>query len=529
VTQPPDRFQEAPLVSRGHRAAVTPHVAATRVAVDVMNRGGNAVDAAVAANAVLGVVAPDTCGPGGDLFALVHRPGRTVPAALNASGRAGRGATAAAVREAGHSSIPRQSRWTVTVPGCVDGWVALSDRFGTLGLRSLLEPAIELALGGFAVSSELATSLERLRQLIGGQPSSEPLYPDGEPPGVAARLRRPDLAATLAAIAESGRNGFYAGRVAAAISRATGDILTAPDLERSQADWIEPIGIDVFGKRAWTIPPNSQGYLTLAAAWLFEHLDPPHDPLDPRFVHAAIEAYRAVAWERNDRVADPDHLGFAAAELLDVSRLTARLDAVDRDCRVNWPSPGPVPGGTAFLCVRDDAGMGISLIQSNYYGIGSGLAAGDTGVFLHNRGAGFNLTPGHPNELAPGKRPLHTLSPTLWTSGDRLELLLGTRGGHFQPQTLLQVATALWWAGLEGPDAQTVPRWTTDDWRAPDTPLVYEPRYPAGTMEAVARFGHRPEAGTPWAIGWGPVSIITGNSPVVGAADPRVSSAAASA
>lgn len=527
MTDPPERFEGAQLVSSGGRGVVTPHIAASRTAAAIMDRGGNAVDAAIAANAVLGVVAPDTCGPGGDLFALVHEPGKASPVALNSSGRAGSGATTAAVRDAGHEAIPRHSSWAVTVPGCVDGWLALATRFCSLPLATILEPAIELASAGFAASPELAASLGRVQNLIGGQPSADPLYPDGNAPAAGDRLRRPDIAATLNSIARSGRDGFYAGRVADAIVAATGGVLTDADLARSQADWVDPIGIDVFGKRGWTVPPNSQGYVTLAAAWLFEHLEPPRDPIHPDFIHAAVEAYRAVAWERNDLVADPDHVMRPASELLDVSRLGTRLEAIGTDRRTPWPSPGPAPGGTAFLCVRDATGMGVSLIQSNYYGIGSGLAAGGTGIFLHNRGAGFNLIPGHPNELSPGKRPLHTLSPMLWTSSNELALLLGTRGGHFQPQVLLQMAAAMMWAGLAAQDAQQLPRWTTDDWCEPDTPLRYEPRYPRRVMDVLTSRGHHPEPGPPWAMGWGPVSVIRGSSPVLGAADPRVSSTAA--
>ena len=380
-----------------------------------MAAGGNAVDAAIAANAVLGVVAPDTCGLGGDLFALIHTPGLAAPAALNASGRAGSGAIAAELRDRGIDEVPLRSAWSVTVPGCVDGWEALLERFGTRPLGDLLAPAIDLATTGFVVSNELADSLRRIHPLIGGQGSAPSLYPGGVAPAAGARLTRPRLAETLRLLAAAGRESFYGGRVGEEITVATDGVITAADLEHRNTQWVDPISVDVFGQRAWTIPPNSQGWLTLAACWLFEQMDPPRDPEDPAFYQAAIEAYRAVAWERDELVSDPDTAPLPADQLADPDRLRSRLERLSVDSTADWPAPKPAPGGTAYFCVRDGNGMGVSFIQSNFHGIGSGLSAGDTGVFLHNRGAGFNLISGHPNEMSPGRRPLHTLSPSLWT------------------------------------------------------------------------------------------------------------------
>jgi gamma-glutamyltranspeptidase / glutathione hydrolase len=492
-----------------------------------MAAGGNAVDAAIAANAVLGVVLPTTCGPGGDLFALVHGPGFDSPVALNASGRAGRGADAAAARAAGHDTMPLRTPWSVTVPGCVDGWEALVERFGSRSLADLLAPATALAGEGFPVSLELASDLERIRDLVRDQASAAPLYPDDRAPLPGAVLRRPDLAATLQAVGEGGRDAFYGGAVGRAITAVTDGLIDAADLATTQADWTDPLGLDLFGRRAWTIPPNSQGYLTLAAAWLFEYLAPDPDPGDAAYHHALIEAYRAVAWERDHLVADPDHAPLSPAELVDRDRLARRAERIDPGTTVTWPATGDPPGGTAYLCVLDGAGMGISLIQSNFHGIGSGLAAGDTGVFLHNRGAGFTLEDGHPNQMAPGKRPLHTLSPTLWTADGRLDTLLGTRGGKHQPQLLVQMAAHLFHAGLSPAAAQAVPRWTVDDFGPATTSAIrIESRAPAGVTDGLMDRGHRVATGRPWEAGWGPVSVITGIAGSrAAAADPRVASA----
>ncbi len=526
----PLRLDGAELESDGEGAAVTPHFLASQAAVAIMEQGGNAVDAAIAANATLGVVAPETCGIGGDLFALIHTPGDTYPAALNSSGRAGQGAKAKLVRDLGHDRIPIDSPFAVTVPGCVDGWLAMSNRFGTMQLTATLAPAISRGRDGFAATPELSASLARFADVLAPQPASAGLYPDGKAPKSGEDVSRPALAETLAAIGRTGREAFYAGPVADAIVSATHGTLRHEDLDRQQAHWIEAASLDVMGWTGWTIPPNSQGYLTLAAAWIFEHLDPPRDIDDPLFVHAAIEAFRAVAWERDDYVADPDFAPLSSEELLAPSRLEKRAARISMRSRTEWPAPQPATGGTAYLCVRDSGGMGVSLIQSNYHGIGSRIGAGEAGFFLHDRGSNFTLEPGHPNELAPGKRPLHTLSPTLWTQGEDLAMLLGTRGGDFQPQTLLQMLTYLRWGGLDAATAQQQPRWTTQEWREPDASVQVEPHLSPDVVDGLGQRGHTIQATDQAMGGWGPVSVITGSGTgVSGAADPRVASSAACA
>ena len=485
--------------------AVSPHHLATDAALEVMAAGGTAVDGAIAANAVLGMVLPDTCGIGGDLFAMVHTPGVDRPAVLNASGRAGSGVDAAAMRAAGRERIERADLEAVTVPGCVDGWIALSDRFGALPLSEVLAPAIRHGHDGFLVSRELSAALHGAAPTLAG--SSEHLYPDGSPPDPMATITRSDLATTLEGIATVGRAAFYEGEVAAAVSEATGGVLTPGDLAANRPDWVPPARLEVWGHTAWTVPPNSQGYLTVAACWILERLGAPPDPDDPAFHHAVIEAYRAMAWERDDLVADPDHTPRDTAWLLDPERLAPRLSRISADAVTEWPAPRDAPGGTAYLCTVDANGMGVSFIQSNFTGLGGLIAPDGPGFLLHNRGAGFTLAEGHPNEAMPGKRPLHTLSPTLWTADGELRLLLGTRGGHQQPQYLAQMAALLFHAGLEPAEAQGVPRWHVD--------VAGE-----GAGSAVA-------VGPPSAAGWGPVSVIAVDGPTRrAAADPRVSTAA---
>jgi gamma-glutamyltranspeptidase / glutathione hydrolase len=507
--------------------AVSTHHLASQAAIDVMEAGGTAVDAAVAANAVVGVVLPDTCGIGGDLFALVHRPGDAAPAVLNASGRAGSGASSQRLRDLGHTAIPLRSVDSITVPGCVDGWEALIEGFGAHRLAELLEPAIAIAVEGFEVSAELATSLDWLQQMIGNQPSAASLYPHGRAPEAGDRLTRPDLARTLAAIAEGGRSAFYEGEPGAAITDVTGGIVTAEDLERVQADWVAPLGARILGLTAWTVPPNSQGWITLATLRIFELLDPPADPTDPAYHHALIEAYRSVVWERADLTCDPDTMPVAPDELLAPDRLASRAALVDPGKRQPWQVARAAPGGTTYLATRDGAGTTVSLIQSNFRGIGTGLSAGDTGVWLHDRGEGFDLRPGHPNELVPGRRPLHTLAPTLWTDAADAALVLGTRGGDQQPQYLAQFAANHRWAGLDLPAAQLAPRWAISI-EEPDGVVRAESTFSPAALEGLAGRGHRVVEVPALQPGYGPVSAIgIGRGGVTGAADPRVSTTAA--
>ncbi len=520
-----------PLLASGMGGvAVTPHHLASAAALELLAAGGNAADAAIAANAVQGVVAPETCGIGGDLFALVWVPGDRRPLALNASGRAGSGVSAARLRDAGHTSVPLRGAASVTVPGCVDGWEALTARCGSLPLAAALRPAIGLAAGGFPASPELAAALEAARHDLGGVDAAASLYPGGAPPAPGDTLIRQDLGGTLAGIVADGRDAFYAGTAGEGIVAATGGDVTHADLERRQADWVDPLSATVFGRTGWTIPPNSQGWLTLAAAWLLEQLDPSPDPEDPAWAHAQIEAYRAVAWERDELVADPGNLTMPPERLVDPERLAARLARLEPGTVASWPAPRPVPGGTAYLCVVDAAGMAVSLIQSNFHGIGSRLGAGASGVLLHNRGAGFCLLPGHANELAPGKRPLHTLSPTLWARDGALELVLGTRGGHQQPQYLLQMAAAVLALGDAPGAAQQRPRWSTASFEAGSPSRVqFEDRVSGAVAAGLRERGHGVELAGSWMGGWGPISLISvaADGSRRGAADPRVSTATA--
>jgi gamma-glutamyltranspeptidase/glutathione hydrolase len=509
---------------------VTPHLLSTQAALRTLDRGGNAVDAAIAANAVQGTVAPETCGIGGDLFALVFGPGMTIPVALNSSGRAGSGADAAQLREAGLSVIPQRHPAAVTVPGCVDGWTALHDRWGTLELSVVLEPAIRHARDGFPSSRELAAAFAGRGEELVSEPSAADMYPGGNPPLTGDRIVRRQLAATLAAIADQGRQALYGGSVGAAISEAVDGMITPDDLATGQAEWVDPLSADIFGCTGWTVPPNSQGYISLVALALLEQLGLA-DPTDPLAWHLSLEAYRVAAADRDVILADPAAMSADPADLTSSERIEGLLADIDRSRVTSLPPPASASGGTAYMCVVDADGLGVSLIQSNFYGIGSGRSVAGAGFLLHDRGRGFTLRAGHPNELRAGRRPLHTLSPTLWTKQGRLEALLGTRGGHNQPQLVIQLATAVMGHHVDPATAMAIPRWATD---VPtpgslDSVVEVEPGTPTGVIEGLENRGHVVRPVDHPQSGWGPMSTILmdGRGLAVGAADPRVDTAAA--
>jgi gamma-glutamyltranspeptidase / glutathione hydrolase len=501
-----------------------PHHLAASAGIETLAHGGSAVDAAIAIDAVLGVVAPETCGIGGDLFALVAEPGGGTPACLNASGPAGSGADPEALRAAGHTRMPDFHPDAVTIPGCVAGWAALHERYGRLGLEDVLRPAIRLATDGFAVSTELADALGRAEEDMAPQASATGLYPGGRAPAVGDRAHRPGLAATLRGLLTSGLGAFYSGRIAEEISAAVDGRIAPEDLESFAPEWVEPVAVDVFGLTGWTIPLNSQGYLSLGTAAVFEMLEPP-SPQDPEWTHLLVEAYRALAWQRDDVVSDPTTAELSARALVDPVRLRDAAAEISRDRAGMWPVPRPVPGGTAYMCAIDADGLAISLIQSNFMGIGSRIGAGEAGFFLHNRGAGFDLRAGHPNELHPGRRPLHTLSPSLWTERGAVRALLGTRGGHQQPQLMAQLAVRLFREGDDVARAQAAPRWTTDAIGPGAEPIVaVESRTPPEVVSGLQARGHTVNVSEDLVGGWGPVSaILVGeNGRRSGAPDPRV-------
>ena len=497
----------APFSTRYSQRAVVcaPDGLAAGAGAGALLAGGCAVDAAIAAGAVLAVTRPDQCGLGGDLLGLVHRDGESAPEALNASGRAGSGADPRRLREAGLAEVPTTGHPAgAPVPGCVDGWLALHERFGRLELAQLLEPARRYAADGFAASEPLAAASQELVGVTGAE----------ELAGLRAgqRVRRPGVARALSAVAAHGRRGFYEAEFGAAL-RSLGDgEYTAEDLARPQADWVTPLGADAFGLRLWSLPPNSQGYLFLSSAAVASGLDLP-DPGDPQWAHLLIEAAREAMADR-DAVwhEGTDGRGLVAPERVAALRARVRPD------RAGSAEPAAVPGDTVALCVVDGERMAVSMLQSNFFNWGSKLFVPGFGIALHNRGSSFSLSPGHPAKYVPGQRPPHTLSPALATGSDgSLQAALATRGGHLQPQVLLQLA-ARWRAAGQSPgDAIAAPRWALGE-----DEVVLEGHAPAAWSEGLHGRGHRVAIGPPFAEELGEAQLIVRHADhLAAAADPR--------
>lgn len=515
---------------------VAAHAAAAEAGATMLRRGGSAADAAVAAGAVMAVTGPHLCGLGGDMLAMVSPPpGEGPPVALLGVGRAGSGSDPDRLRSEGHRVMPlRGDLRSVPVPGAVDGWTALHARFGRLPLGEVLEPAVALATDGFGATMLLALA----SSLVAGVPGAEELCPDG--PLVAGQtVRLPGVARVLQAVADRGRDGFYRGVPGRALLAMGGGLYTEADLARPLADWHAAVRLRAWGHDLWTVPAPSQGYLTLAAAAVAERAGLPTDPADPRWIHVLVEAARAVGHDRPACL----HEGADTQALLSEERLAraaARIDPA-RAAPPDVPAPGGPAGpavrglggdgDTTHLCALSDDGMGVSLTQSNALDFGAHLVAGDSGVFLHDRGVGFSLEPGHPAELAPGRRPPHTLSPALVTRPDgALAVVLGTMGGDGQPQILAQLLARLLHAGQDAPSAVGAPRAVLDApsagpfrlWWGDDLSVVVEADAPDGWVEGLRRRGHQVRtvrAQDPVAVGCAQL-ITTGAVPGAGA-DPR--------
>jgi len=492
---------------------------ATQAGVRALVLGGNAVDAAIATNATIAVTAPQLCGMGGDLFALVHHNGEVL--ALNSTGRAGAGADAAALRAEGRTEMPfRHDIRAVTVPGCVDGWLALHERFGTMPLSVLFEPAIALATNGFPASPLLVGAAVRADE--GASANLAELI--GQLTRPAARVVRPGAARALRDIADGGRQAFYEGEFGNGLKALGAGFYSDDDLTTPLWEWVTPLQAHAFGVDLWTLPPNSQGYLTLGASELASHLDLPADPSDVRFAHLLIEAATAAGFDRPDVLSDTAD----GDELLQA--IAKRSGMIDTERASNRWAPGR-DGDTTYLCTVDGDGMSVSLIQSNAAGFGSGLAEPSTGINLHNRGLGFNLRAGHPAEFQPGHRPPHTLCPAMATIDGELRGVFGTMGGDAQPQILLQVAARLFHYAQSPAAAISAGRWALrgpetgfDTWTSGEAPTVtIEGHAPPDWASGLAALGHAVEEMPPFDSGFGHAHaiLVEADGFRAGAADPR--------
>ena len=492
---------------------------ASSAGLTMLSRGGSAVDAAIAANAVLAVADPHLCGMGGDLFALVH-DGSGPPLALDAAGRAGRGADPDRLRGEGHAVMPfRGDIRAVTVPGCVDGWCALHERFGRLPLADVLAPAITYAQDGYNASLLLAFAAPMVAAVPGVEDwATRPVH-DGQ------RLHRPRTAEALRAIVRQGRDGFYGGAFGEGLlSLGAGEY--EPDDLLPRARWVEPLGLRAWGHDLWTMPPSSQGYLILAGAGVLDPVPLP-EPTDAAWPHLLAEAARLTGADRYAVLSD----SAIGADLLAGARLDAVRDRLDPRHRVPTASGPVATGDTTVVTAVDRDRQGVTLIQSNASDFGAHLVEPNTGTFLHNRGIGFRLEAGHSAEYGPGRQPPHTLSPALvTTTGGELRAVVDTMGGDSQPQLVLQLLARSLAAGEAPGPVISAPRVVLarsaagsgfDLWDGPDGLLV-EDHAPAGWLEGLSERGHDVVVRNGFGAGFGHAHLIeVTDDGLRGAADPR--------
>jgi gamma-glutamyltranspeptidase/glutathione hydrolase len=501
---------------------------AAQAGVSILEGGGNAFDAAVAAAAALAVVEPTGGGLGGDAVCLGFVAQTREVFGLNGTGRSPMGLSRDEVAAAG--GVPQRGPLSVTVPGAVMAWSDLIARYGRLGLPAVLAPAIEVARSGFPVSELIADSWAASATLLAGTEAGKRHYlPDGQPPRAGQVVRLPALGAALLEIATAGADVVYRGDIGAdivACVREAGGRLEASDLAAHHSTFDTPIGVDWDGLTIWECPPNTQGLAALAAiAAAREAPAAPWGSFD--HVHHLVEAMKwGIACARQ-WVADPMHAPVDAGELVASSYerfLGARQDRnrsallADLELRASVPLSG---GDTVYVSAVDADGNACSFIQSNCMGFGSGLVTSRTAIPLQNRGAGFTLAPGHGNDYAPAKRPFHTIIPALGTDGDgNLRLCFGVMGGHMQPQGHLQVVCNMRRYGMDPQRALDAPRFQI----TPDYRVALEPGFAATLHREMADAGHTmvapDELPPPGSFGGGQIVAVT-DSVRVGGSDPR--------
>jgi gamma-glutamyltranspeptidase/glutathione hydrolase len=543
-----------------HGIVATSQPLASAAGLRVLMEGGNAVDAAVTAAAVLSVVEPTMNGIGGDLFALVHDPKTGKVVGLNASGRSAYGATPAEFARRNLTRIPYRGELSVSVPGVVDGWAKLLERFGTITLARALQPAIEYARDGFAVSEIIAHQWQDAEGVLARDPAAASTFlPGGRAPATGEVFANPRLAASLEQIAAGGPDAFYRGTLGRAIVtdlERRGGLLTARDFAEHRSDWVEPLSTTYRGYQVLEMPPNTQGVAALEMLNILEGYDLKalgHN--SAASLHLLVEAKRIAFADRDAYVADPDAVPADALRMMLSKDYAARrrqeihLDRAARDYAPGVPSDGhgpalspgtgdrnhrgpaqststrggagedgwpPAMGDTVYLTAADAQGNVISLIQSLFETFGSGIVAGETGIALQNRGALFTLEDGHPNRIAPHKRPFHTLVPAMVLSDGRPVFSFGVMGGDMQPQGHVQVLVNLLDFGMNVQEAGEAARF-----RHSGAGLALETAISPEARFGLSERGHRLIEGIGIFGGYQGILIDPKTGVLMGGSDPR--------
>lgn len=507
----------------GEAMAATSHPLATLTAIETLRAGGNAMDAAVAAVAVLCVVEPGMTGLGGDCFVLYAKGGSDRVIAFNGSGRAPQAASVATLRALGATAIAEHGVHSVTVPGCVQAWERLVADHGTRALGTLLEPAIRAAEDGFVVTPRVAHDWAGQAAKLEKDANARDIYlPGGRAPRAGETFRNPRLAATLRRVAREGAKGFYTGPVAediVAYLRGLGGLHTMDDFARTEGEYVDPISATYRGYTVHECPPNGSGITTLLMLNILEGFDlATLDPAGAQRLHLEVEASRLAFADRDAYVGDPRFVDVPVDRLLSRRHAEDQRALIRPDRAMDAIAPAPLPehNDTTYLCVVDRDRNAVSFINSLFDGFGSGKVAPGSGVVLQNRGSSFKLDDRHPNGIAGGKRPMHTIIPAMLTKDGRAVMPFGVMGGHYQPVGQTHVLTNMLDYGMDPQAAIDFPRA-----HHRDGTVKLERGYDEGVAVGLERLGHR-TAPADGPLGGGQAIWIDGASgTLIGGSEPR--------
>jgi len=481
------------VVRAQHGMVATSQPLASQVGLEVLKRGGNAVDAAIAMAAVLNVTEPMMTGVGGDMFAIVYWAKTKELKGLNASGRAPRALSLDYFAKNNIKRMPEFGMTSITVPGAFDGWTTLRDKYGTMKLADLLAPAIGYAENGFPVMEKAAEDWNAEVQKLKRTPAAASNYLiDGRAPRPGEIFRQPNLARTLRTIADGGRDAFYKGPIAKSIvdyMKDNGGFITMEDLAATKADWVEPISTNYRGYQVYELPPNGQGITALIALNILEGFDLGAMRSQPaQYYHTMIEAMKLAFADRNRYIADPTFSKVPVAELLSKDYAAKRRALIDPRKALDNPPSGDINLGsdTTYFTVVDKDGNGVSFINSLFDAFGSGVVGGDTGIVFQNRGSAFSLDPKHPNAIAPGKRPFHTLIPAMVMKDNQLFMSFGVMGGAIQAQGHVQVLVNLIDLKMGLQEAIDAPRYRFTSGRS----VLLEDELGSSVIEQLLSMGH---------------------------------------
>jgi gamma-glutamyltranspeptidase/glutathione hydrolase len=444
--------------------AATSHPLTTQIALDILKKGGNAIDAAIAANAAIGLMEPTGNGMGGDIFAIVWDAKSGQLYGLNGSGRSPKNLSLEYFKENGYESIPSHGPLPVSVPGTVDGWFELHKKFGSMKMKDILQPAINYAESGFPVTELIAYYWQRSAAFMNKYPNFEEVYmPGSKAPETGDVFRNPQLASTLRKIAKGGRDAFYQGEIARTIAsfiQEQGGFLSYEDLASHTSEWVDPVSVNYRGYDVWELPPNGQGTAALQMLQILEGYDFDTIPFgSPMHVHLFTEAKKLAFEDRAKYYADPDFVDIPLEQLLSEEYANQRRALINMNRAARRYDAGKLEqGNTIYMTVADKEGNMISLIQSNYRGMGSGMVPPGLGFMLQDRGELFSLEEGHANVFEPGKRPFHTIIPAFITQNGKPWVSFGLMGGAMQPQGHAQIVMNLVDFGMSLQEAGDAPR-----------------------------------------------------------------------